>query len=86
VAESKQPHGKETIIVIDQRIYMGRCELSGVRTTECREVWEIDDEHLVVKLVGMQALCPEIKLAKNILRQPNDKRHAAMQTLMAMNK
>ncbi len=52
----------------------------------CQEIWSFDDEEGVVKLEGLQALCPEVHLAKHVLVQADDKqRQTAMWTLQAMN-
>ncbi|BDA42597.1 hypothetical protein COCOBI_03-4900 [Coccomyxa sp. Obi] len=69
-----------------------RCEISAGQGADraapvvCQEVWSFDDEKGVVKLEGLQALCPEVHLAKHVLVQADDKlRQTAMWTLQAMN-
>ena len=53
---------------------------------QCQEVWAFDDDRAEMQLVGLQAVCPEIYLAKRLLRQLDDKtRQTAMWTLQAMN-
>ena len=69
-----------------------RCQISGgsgpdeQNPVECQELWAFDDDRAEMKLVGLQVVCPEIFLAKRLLRQLDDKtRQTAMWTLQAMN-
>lgn len=69
-----------------------RCAISAgqgsdpVAPVVCQEVWSFDDEAGIARLVGLQALCPEVHLAKHVLVQVDDKqRQTAMWTLQAMN-
>lgn len=69
-----------------------RCQVSAGQGSDksapvvCQEVWSFDDENGVVKLEGLQALCPEVHLAKHVLVQLDDKqRQTALWTLQAMN-
>lgn len=69
-----------------------RCQVSGGSSpdsqnpVQCQEVWAFDDDRAEVRLVGLQAVCPEIFLAKRLLRQLDDNtRQTAMWTLQAMN-
>ncbi|EIE24711.1 hypothetical protein COCSUDRAFT_32797 [Coccomyxa subellipsoidea C-169] len=71
---------------------MYRCAISAgqgsdpVAPVVCQEVWSFDDEAGIARLVGLQALCPEVHLAKHVLVQVDDKqRQTAMWTLQAMN-
>jgi hypothetical protein len=71
---------------------MCRCAISAgqgsdrVTPVVCQEVWSFDDEAGIVRLEGLQALCPEVHLAKHVLVQVDDKqRQTAMWTLQAMN-
>ena len=71
---------------------MRRCEISGGSGTDsqnpvqCQEVWAFDDDRAEMRLVGLQAVCSEIFLAKRLLRQLDDNtRQTAMWTLQAMN-
>lgn len=69
-----------------------RCQISGgsgpdsQNPVQCQEVWAFDDDRAEMQLVGLQAVCPEIYLAKRLLRQLDDNtRQTAMWTLQAMN-
>ncbi len=49
-------------------------------------MWEIDDSAGVLRLAGLQALAPEVLLAKRVRAQGAERlRQAAMWTLQAMN-
>ena len=53
---------------------------------QCQEVWAFDDDRAEMRLVGLQAVCSEIFLAKRLLRRLDDNtRQTAMWTLQAMN-
>jgi hypothetical protein len=69
-----------------------RCQISGgsgpepQNPVQCQEVWAFDDDRTEMKLVGLQAVCPEVFLVKRLLRQLDDKtRQTAMWTLQGMN-
>ncbi|CAL5219776.1 g1679 [Coccomyxa viridis] len=69
-----------------------RCQISGgcnpdsQNPVQCQEVWAFDDDRAEMRLVGLQAVCSEIYLAKRLLRQLDDNtRQTAMWTLQALN-
>jgi len=69
-----------------------RCQISGGSgpnaedPVQCQEVWAFDDDRAEMRLVGLQAVCPEIFLAKRLLRQLDDNsRQTGLWTLQAMN-
>jgi hypothetical protein len=69
-----------------------RCEISMGSGSDsacpvvCQEVWAVDDEQGVVKLMGLQALAPEVHLAKHVTVIVDEKqRQTAMWALQAMN-
>lgn len=52
----------------------------------CQEVWAFDEDQGVARLMGLQALAPEVHLAKHVNVILDDKqRQTALWTLQAMN-